>query len=163
VKEDKESVFTAECYYETLNKTALPRLRTGSSVNLEQALRMDGTLDGHLVQGHVSEVVRVLGKTPWGKGVELRVTLPVNRQGLIPEGSVALDGVSLTIADLRSNFFSVQLIGETLERTILKQKKSGELINLESDLLLRARHQEMMTGQSKESITMSRMAEWGYV
>ncbi|QEN08991.1 riboflavin synthase [Oceanispirochaeta crateris] len=163
VKEDKESVFTVECYYETLNKTALPRLRTGSSVNLEQALRIDGALDGHLVQGHVSEVVRVLGKTPWGKGVELRVALPVNRQGLIPEGSVALDGVSLTIAELRSNFFSVQLIGETLERTILKQKKLGELINLESDCLLRARYQEVMTGQNKESITMSRMAEWGYV
>lgn len=163
VTEDKNGAFTAECYYETLNKTTLSALRTGSSVNLEQALRMDGALDGHLVQGHVSAVVRVLRKTPRGKGMELTVSLPENSQGLVAEGSVALDGVSLTIAGLQAGSLTVQLIGETLERTTLMDRKTGDLINLESDFILRARHQDVLTNQNKESITMSRLAQWGYV
>jgi riboflavin synthase len=162
VTEDRQGIFTAECYFETLRKSSLYRFRPGKRVNLEQALRADSRLDGHFVQGHVSAVVRVLRVIPQGKGTELTVSLPEKKEGIIREGSVALDGVSLTIADLQPDSLSVQLIGETLERTVLKECKPGDPVNLESDLLLRAGNRGLQE-REKERITMSLLAQWGYV
>ena len=161
---DRSGIFQAECYYETLEKTTLAGLPAGSKVNLEQALKLNGALDGHLVQGHVSGVVKVLGRVPRGKGIALSVALPErNRKGLIAEGSVALDGVSLTIADLEADRLTVQLIGETLERTTLKDRRPGDEINMESDFLLRGRGNIEIHEENKETITMGRLAQWGYV
>jgi len=158
VLKDTGGIFTAECYWETLKKTALPGLRPGSPVNLERALRADGMLDGHLVQGHVTGTARVHRSAAKGKGRELTVTVPdAADPALIPEGSVALDGVSLTIASLQGAQLTVQLIGETLERTTLKDRRPGDTVNLETDFLLRRRR----AGQS--NLTMSRLAQWGYV
>ncbi|MDC7220695.1 MAG: riboflavin synthase [Spirochaetales bacterium] len=154
-------VFKAECYYETVRKTTLNRLKPEAKVNLEQALRADGRLDGHIVQGHVSAVVPVIRTVSRGKGVELTVGLPSSgRDGLIQEGSVALDGVSLTIASLTARSLSVQLIGETLERTTLKNLRPGDLVNLERDVLLRDRESREI---HKSNITMGRLAQWGYL
>ncbi len=161
VTEDRNAVFSAECYYETIRKTALPFLKTGDPINLEPALAVNGILEGHLVQGHVSAVVRVVQAVKKGRGLKLTVSLPENRKGLIQEGSVALDGVSLTIASLGADRLSVQLIGETLERTTLQFRKPGDPVNLESDLLLRGQQEQIE--QKKETLTMGRLAQWGYV
>ncbi len=161
VTEDTGGIFSAECFFETVRKTALPYIRMGDPVNLEQALRMDGVLDGHLVQGHVSAVVRVRQTVRKGRGVELSVSLPPSRKGLVSEGSVALDGVSLTIASLSPEGLTVQLIGETLERTTLQYRKPGDRINMESDFLLRGQQEQIE--QKQETLTMSRLVQWGYL
>ena len=161
VTRDRMGIFTAECYFETIRKTALPFLRVGDNVNLEPAMAVNGILDGHLVQGHVTAVVRILQAVKKGRGLELSVSLPENRKGLIQEGSVALDGVSLTIASLASDRLTVQLIGETMKRTSLQFRKIGDPVNLESDFLLRGQQEQVE--QNKEKITMGHLARWGYV
>ncbi len=107
--------FSAECFYATLAKSNLKDLRVGDRVHMERALRVGDPLDGHFVQGHVNRTIRVLGWEPREGGAELRLSLPEEgRKGLVREGSVALNGVSLTISRLERTSFSVQLIGETL-------------------------------------------------
>ncbi|MDC7224067.1 MAG: riboflavin synthase, partial [Spirochaetales bacterium] len=161
VTESKGDLFTVECYYETARKTTLSTLKTGSRVNLERTLKADGRLEGHLVQGHVSAVVPLLQTLPRGKGRELILGLPEEGRGaLIREGSVALDGVSLTIAALTGRSLSVQLIGETLKRTTLGERRRGDLINLETDVLLR--QQNTRTERINQNITMDRLVQWGY-
>ena len=165
VTEDRQGIFSAECYWETAQKTNLDRLKPGMNVNLEQSLRADGALDGHLVQGHVSSVVQVIRTLKRGRGLELTVSYPPEHSdALIPEGSVALDGVSLTIAGLGQGALSVQLIGETLEQTTLKERRPGDLVNMETDFLLRRHRLPGRSEKKKEqTITMGRLAEWGYV
>jgi riboflavin synthase len=161
VTEARLNSFTAECYYETINKTTLSSLTTGTQVNLEQALRANSRLDGHLVQGHITAVIKVLRVISRGKGKEITLSLPSSgSEGLLPEGSVALDGVSLTIANLSPHSFSIQLIGETLNRTTLKDRRPGDRINMETDVLLRSRGEEAII--QRKTITMSQLTQWGF-
>ena len=122
---------------ETLRRTNLGALKVGSPVNLERALCAGARLGGHIVQGHVDAAapLRSLRRLPDGD-VEFAVELPPE---LAPEialkGSVALDGVSLTVAAVGKEFFAVRLIPQTLNVTALKERKAGDLINLETDVI----------------------------
>jgi riboflavin synthase len=121
---------------ETLRVTTLGGLGPGDPVNLERPLRLDGRLGGHLVLGHVDGVGRVLGVRPEGDGTRVDVEVPARlRPLLIPKGSVAVDGVSLTVAALEDDAFAVALIPHTLAVTTLGQRRGGDPVNLEMDVI----------------------------
>jgi riboflavin synthase len=121
---------------ETLRVTTLGGLRPGDSVNLERPLRLGTRLGGHLVLGHVDGVGRVTRVEPEGAGRRLHVEVPpALRPLLIPKGSVAVDGVSLTVAALGATEFAVALIPHTLAVTTLGDRPAGARVNLEMDVL----------------------------
>ena len=123
---------------ETLGRTNLGDLRAGDAVNVEASLRAGDPLGGHLVYGHVDATTVVLGKHREGAGARIWcVTPPALRAYIAEKGSIALDGVSLTIASVRSGEFSVALIPETLERTTLGGKDAGSVLNIEADPIAR--------------------------
>lgn len=128
--------FTAELSQETVERTRLTRLRPGDRVNLERALRMGDRLGGHLVQGHVDGVVRLVWAREQGSFQRWRLSLPQElAPEVAPKGSVALDGVSLTVAAVGSGFFEVALIPETLRCTTLGGMVRDRALHLETDVL----------------------------
>lgn len=121
---------------ETLEKTALGDLAPGARVNLERAMRANDRLDGHIVQGHVDGVGRVRELRRDGDDVRLFVECGREiSQFLVAKGSVAIDGVSLTVVDAQMDGFDVALIPLTLELTTLGQRREGDRVNLEADVL----------------------------
>jgi riboflavin synthase len=136
-------VFRAQAMQETLRRSSLRQLRPGSRVNLELALRADGRLGGHIVQGHVDGTGTIAGLREEGfaRVLEIDVDDELVRY-LVEKGSVALDGVSLTVSELREGGFSVSLIPETLVRTNLGEAQAGDRVNLEVDIL--AKHVERL-------------------
>jgi riboflavin synthase len=121
---------------ETVRVTTLGGLAPGDPVNLERPLRLGTRLGGHLVQGHVDGVGRVSRVEPEGAGRRLHVEVPAAlRPLLIPKGSVAVDGVSLTVAELGATEFAVALIPHTLAVTTLGRRQAGARVNLEMDML----------------------------
>jgi riboflavin synthase len=128
--------FAAEAMNQTLEVTALGGLEQGSRVNLELALKASDRLGGHIVQGHVDGVGEVLATREDGFARRLRVGLdPGLSRYAIEKGSIALNGVSLTIADLGDSWAEVSLIPETLERTSLGKVEPGDRLNVECDLV----------------------------
>lgn len=128
--------FHFEAVRETLDRTSLGALRVGSRVNLERALRADARLDGHIVQGHVDGTGRVRRLERRGDDVRLFVECgPEILDGLIEKGSVAIDGVSLTVVGLDASGFDVALIPHTLVATTLGERRPGDRVNLEADVL----------------------------
>jgi riboflavin synthase len=121
---------------ETLARTTLGSLEPGAEVNLEPALRAGEPLGGHFVQGHVDGRARVFGLEPEGEGARLRLQLPADLQRYcVEKGSIAVDGVSLTIAALHDDGVEIALVPFTLERTTLGALGAGDEVNVEVDLL----------------------------
>jgi riboflavin synthase len=130
--------FTADVMVQTLNLTSLSELEVGSPVNLELAAQLDMRMGGHIVQGHVDGVAEVVALTPGEKWAQLDITLPKElMKYVVAQGSITLDGVSLTVGSLddASNVVSVWLIPETLANTNLSAKRAGSKVNLEVDIL----------------------------
>ena len=131
-------VFEADAVRETLSRTTLGALRTGARVHLERALALGDRLGGHLVQGHVDTVARVVRLERRSGDVRLEVQLPAPLRGYVVEkGSIALHGVSLTVAATGVRSFTVALVPETLARTTLGSLRPGALLNVEVDVLAR--------------------------
>jgi riboflavin synthase len=121
---------------ETLRRTNLGRLQPGSLVNLERPLRADAGLDGHFVQGHVDGTGRVKRFEREGKDYVLDIAAPASLMKYIVEkGSVAVDGISLTVAGVRKDWFRIWIIPHTRDITNLKTCKAGDTVNLEADIL----------------------------
>ncbi|MCE2390780.1 MAG: riboflavin synthase [Proteobacteria bacterium] len=121
---------------ETLSLTALGDRSVGDPVNLERAMPADGRFDGHIVQGHVDGVGTVREVRREGDDVRMRIACEETvARLLVPKGSVAVDGVSLTVVDPGANDFAVALIPHTLERTTLGRRRPGDRVNLEADVL----------------------------
>ena len=136
--------FYSDVVAETLSRSTLGRLRPGHRVNLERSLRWGDPLGGHLVQGHVDGIVRVLEIRRRGDDHRLRLELPeAIRRYVALKGSIALGGASLTVADLDARSFGVALIPETLAGTTLDQLRVGDTVNVEVDLV--ARYLERLT------------------
>lgn len=131
------SGFSCELTEETLRRTGFgERLVPGRLVNLERPMRADGRFDGHLVQGHVDGVGRITALRRTGAAAELVVEPPAALERyLVEKGSVAVDGISLTVADVRPGAFSVALIPLTLEVTNLREAAEGDPVNLEADVI----------------------------
>jgi riboflavin synthase alpha subunit len=133
-----DGAFDADVVNQTLSVTTLGELEPGQSVNLEPALRAGDPLGGHLVQGHVDAVGDVAAVSEDGFSRRVLITAPIElRRYLAEHGSVAVDGVSLTIAGLSDEGFEVALIPETLNRTTLDRLAQGERVNLEVDVIAR--------------------------
>ena len=128
--------FEAQAIRETLERSTLGSLAAGDRLNLELALRADGRLGGHIVQGHVDGVATVSASRAEGFSRVLAIdTEPALAPYVVEKGSIALDGVSLTVSALRDGGFEVSLIPETLQRTTLGRAEVGQAVNLEADIL----------------------------
>ena len=128
--------FEADLSPETLERTTMGRLTSGSGVNLERALAASGRLGGHIVQGHVDAVTRVTAIRNQKEFAEYRFAIPKGgSRYLVEKGPVALDGISLTVASLGRRDFGVAVIPKTLEETVLKDRIVGAEVNVEFDIL----------------------------
>ena len=137
--------FTADAMNETLSRTSLGDLAPGAEVNLELPLRAGDRMGGHVVQGHVDGVGRVVSVTEDGFARRIEIEAPEQvLRYVIEKGSIAVDGVSLTVAALLSGTFTVSLIPETLQRTNLGRAQPGDRVNLEADVL--AKYVEKLMG-----------------
>jgi riboflavin synthase len=143
--------FTADVMVQTLALTSLSQVAAGSQVNLELAAKMDMRMGGHIVQGHVDGVATVLQLAPGEKWVQLDLALPENlMKYVVAQGSITLDGVSLTVGALEdgANIVTVWLIPETLAKTNLGGKKPGDLLNIEVDILAKYVERILLKGQA---------------
>lgn len=129
--------FTVELTEETLRRTRFDeRLRPGAKVNLERPMKADGRFDGHVVQGHVDGIGTVKEMKSLGESAQIRIEVsPDLDRFLVEKGSISVDGISLTVYDIREHAFSVALIPYTLEITNLQDARSGTLVNLEADVI----------------------------
>lgn len=138
------SIFVADVMAETLDRSSLGSLGVGSRVNLERPMVLGGRLDGHLMQGHVDGTGVVSDRTPEG---EVRIELePRLARYVVEKGSIAVDGISLTVVRAAETYFTVKLIPTTLEVTTLGFRQPGDRVNLEVDVL--AKYVERLLGQS---------------
>ena len=128
--------FTVDVMRETLERSSLGSVRAGDPVNLERAMRADGRFGGHVVQGHVDGTASILERIPGDRWEVVRFTLPqALARYVVEKGSITVDGVSLTVASVDEESFTVSLIPTTLELTTLGGKEVGDLVNLEVDVL----------------------------
>ena len=131
-----QASFTVDALAETLRKTTLGQLQAGDKVHLERALTLSSRIGGHLVQGHINTKARVRRLRREGENHFLLVDIPPGLERyLVPEGSVALDGVSLTICALRADEFEVNLVPQTCASTTLGARRPGDFVNLETDII----------------------------
>jgi riboflavin synthase len=148
VLDNVDGVFTADVMGETLRRSSLGALRPGSPVNLERAASVGSRLGGHLVQGHVDGVARIVAREPADEWEVLRFSLPAELSRYVVEkGSITVDGVSLTVMAVDDSSFAVGLIPTTLKLTVLGAKAIGDPVNLEVDVI--AKYVEKMLGQAQ--------------
>ncbi|HSW62986.1 MAG TPA: riboflavin synthase [Dissulfurispiraceae bacterium] len=147
----RSDVLTFDVSYETLKSTNLGALKRGEYVNLEPSLRLNSKLGGHLVSGHVEAVGSIRSITPMGNAVKFEVVAPASLlQYLIPKGSVAVDGISLTVVDVLDDAFTLVIIPHTGDITTIRNKKPGDNVNLESDLIAKYVAKFALQGKGKE-------------
>ena len=140
--------FKADVMIQTLKVTSLGELSEGDFVNLELATRADSRLGGHIVQGHVDGIGSVIENSPGEKWNKFVVRVPKNlTKYIVNQGSIAIDGVSLTVGEISDDLLTLWLIPETLERTNLFQKSSGDVVNVEVDVIAKYVERLMNRGQ----------------
>ncbi|KQL46128.1 riboflavin synthase subunit alpha [Brevibacillus choshinensis] len=128
--------FTVDVMPETLNKTSLRQLRQGQRVNLERAMRLGDRFGGHIVSGHVDDTGTIVSRQPHANAVLFRIAADSSLlKYVIPRGSICIDGISLTVVDVNENDFSVSIIPHTLAETSLQDRKVGDQVNLEADVI----------------------------
>lgn len=129
-------IFNADITLETLSRTNLGELKSGFKVNLERALTLNGRLGGHIVSGHIDGVGIIKNISKNSDDIKLTIEVSPNlMKYIIEKGSVAVDGISLTVAEVNKNNFSVAIIPHTLKETILYYKKTGDKVNIENDII----------------------------
>jgi riboflavin synthase len=148
---------------ETIAKSTIGNLRTGSQVNIERALKADGRFGGHFVLGHVDGTATI--KKIEKKGEFANITFAVEKNlldNIVVKGSVAVDGISLTIAELNKDSFSVALIPETLGRTTLGRAKVGDKVNIETDLIVKTIKKHLEQILPKQDFTVEKLQSLGF-
>ena len=149
-----EDSFTADIMIQTLQLTSLSQLKLGLSVNLELAATMDMRMGGHIVQGHVDGVGKVIKLSPGEKWTRLDIHIPDHlARYIVNQGSIALDGVSLTVGNIddKTQTVTVWLIPETLAKTNLSMKREDDLVNIEVDIL--AKYVERLVGKGGKNVS----------
>lgn len=159
----KPFLLTAEVMAETLTKSNLSYLKPGDLVNLERPLRLTDRLGGHLVNGHVDDVGIIISSKKNGIAllITIRTSPPVMRY-IVPKGSVAVDGTSLTVVFARKDSFQVSLIPHTRQATNLGNKKPGETVNLEVDIIGKYIEKFLTVPKKGEDISLDFLAAHGY-
>ena len=136
VTDFNDKSFSVDVMPETLRLTNLGQLRTGDAVNLERPLALGGEVGGHLVQGHVDDTGRIASVTAESGAVLMRFEAPPELiRFIVPKGFIAVDGVSLTVASVDTGSFRVSIVDFTRQHTILGSRKTGDLVNLEVDII----------------------------
>ena len=140
--------FTADVMGETLRHSSLKSLSPGTKVNLERSVRLEDRLGGHLVQGHTDGTGTIQSRVSHADWDVVRVSLPASlARYVVHKGSITVDGVSLTVSGIDSDWFEISLIPETLKRTTLGTKQPGDEVNLEVDVI--AKYVEKLTGGAR--------------
>ena len=153
--------FSAGIMPETLRRTNLGQLRNGDKVNLERPLALGGELGGHLVQGHVDDTARVASVTKEGEAVLIGFEAsPEVMRFIVPKGFIAVDGVSLTVASQDTGSFGVSIVGYTRQHTTLGNVKTGDMVNLEVDII--AKYVEQLSQPQRTGITADFLQEHGF-
>lgn len=162
-----ESDFTVDVMPETIKKTSLQTLSNQSLVNLERAMSANGRFGGHIVSGHIDGVGTLKSVEENEIAVICTIEAPSEIiDGMIPKGSVALDGISLTVVDVRKTEFTVSLIPHTRSVTNMKDKKIGEPINIETDVIgkfVKKYISQTISNQTESNISMDFLAEKGFL
>jgi len=161
--------FTVDVMPETFRKTNLHELSPGSPVNLERAMPADGRFGGHIVQGHVDGTGVIVSRTREDNAVvyAIRIHDPAVSEEIVPRGSIAIDGISLTVVRIEDGIVRVSIIPHTLQQTVLQFKREGATVNIETDIigkyishLLACRG---TAGRGSGGLTLSMLAENGFV
>jgi len=154
--------FSVNVMPETLRCTNLGRLHYNDQVNLERALVLGGRLGGHLVLGHVDDTGEVMDVTSEETAHIMRISAPAKLMPyMVDKGFIAVDGVSLTIVDLDDFSFVVSLVAYTMEHTTLGNKRPGDVVNLEVDIL--AKYVECLKERKRQSLNFEFLREYGFV
>ena len=163
--------FSIEIMEETRKRTKLSTLKSGSRVNLERAMRLDSRLDGHIVSGHIDGLAEVqrIEVSPKTRKYFFRAD-PLILSGIVPKGSVAIDGISLTVIDVDADVFSVGIIPTTISDTTLAELKEGDAVNIETDMIgkyitkfLNARFSCAEDSEEmKNSLTWDKLVKYGW-
>ena len=128
--------FCADVMHETLNRSALSGIKRGTHVNLERAMAADGRFGGHIVSGHIDGTGTVASITKDSNAVRFQILAPEEiLRGIVEKGSVAIDGISLTVTAVEKDRFEVSVIPHTLGETVLSDRKKGSVVNLENDII----------------------------
>ena len=162
----KADGFTADVSQETLDRSTLGRLQTGARINLERAVTPQTRLGGHIVQGHVDARGKFVSAVQQGDFWTVRVAFPREiGQYLVYKGSVAVEGISLTIAALGADYFEIAVIPKTWELTNLSTLKAGDEVNLEADVIAKYVERILLYGRAatEENITMEKLSKLGFV
>lgn len=156
--------FTADVMHETINRSSLSKLKYGSKVNLERAMPVNGRFGGHIVSGHVDGTGTIINIKPDDNAIWYKIQ--VNQQILkyiVEKGSITIDGISLTVAKVSETDFSISAIPHTVEQTILKEKRQGDIVNLETDILAKYIEKLLNPTQNEQSkITKEFLLEHGF-
>ncbi len=157
--------FTADVSQETLDKSTLGKLKSGAKVNLERAVTPTTRLGGHIVQGHVDSRGKFISAAQNGDFWTVRISFPKDiGQYLVYKGSVSVEGISLTVAELKDDYFEIAVIPKTWELTNLSTLKSGDQVNLEADVIAKYVERILLYGKSASGeITVEKMQKLGFV
>lgn len=155
--------FTADVMHETLRRSALGSLRAGSAVNLERAMAANGRFGGHIVSGHIDGVGTVTQVRRDDNAIWYRIRCPAELlRYIIEKGSIAIDGISLTVASLGKQDFSVSVIPHTAAHTTLSQRRAGDTVNLENDCIGKYVERLLSGGQTTGGISQEFLLKFGY-
>ena len=162
-----ENTFTADVMHETLKATALANLSSGTNVNLERAMPANGRFGGHIVSGHIDGTGRVSSIKKDDNAVIFTIATSCDiTKYIVKKGSIAIDGISLTVTQVDADSFSVSIIPHTLGETILGERKTGDVVNLEVDMLAKYIEKLVLgqqdTPQPKSNITTEFLLKNGF-
>ncbi len=159
-----DSSFTADVMHETMRRSSLSDIKSGSKVNLERAMQVGGRLGGHIVSGHIDGVGHIARIAADGIARVITISIPKDMEPFIVEkGSIAIDGISLTVVSVGNSQFSVSIIHHTMANTTLIDKHPGAVVNLETDVIGKYVHSFTTAHTGKRSgITMETLLENGF-
>ena len=167
IVEAEKDLLVFEIMQETLKRTSLGLLKKKDNVNLERALKVEGRIDGHFVTGHIDATATISKQKRKGGDIvmEIETALEEILRYVVLKGSVALDGVSLTVSAQKANSFCVSLIPYTLKNTTLGLKKAGNLVNIECDILAKYTDRLLSSNRqtSASNVTSSFLKEQGFI
>ncbi len=164
VTESDRNTFRADVMNETLDRSSLGSLKKGSPINLERAMSANGRFGGHIVSGHIDGTGTVSAIKNDGIAVWYTInTTPEIMRYIIEKGSVAIDGISLTVAKVTDSSFSVSIIPHTAEQTVLSYKKTGDIVNLENDIVGKYVEKLICPDSRKSNISVDFLAKNGFI
>ncbi len=164
IAELAEQVAAFDVSSETLAKSTLGKLTAGTIVNIERAVKADGRFGGHFVQGHIDGVARIENIDRQGEYRRIRFAADTDLlEQMVNKGSVAVDGISLTVAMLDENGFEITIIPETISRTSLQNAKVADQVNIETDLIVKVVQKQLLKVlPQKDNITIEKLQEMGF-